>query len=80
MTMAGPIPAPNPTSLVHLSIKPWGQIAVDGQSQGISPPLTSLSLPPGQHLILITHENSSPVYVPVTVPEGKDIVVSYQFE
>jgi len=77
---AGPIPAPNPTSLVHLSIKPWGQIAVDGQSQGISPPLTSLSLPPGQHLILITHGDYSPVYVPVTVLEGKDLVVSYQFE
>jgi len=77
---ADPMTVPNPPSLVHLSIKPWGQVAVDGQSEGVSPPMTSLSLPPGQHVIFITYGDSFPVYVPVTVPEGEDIVVAYQFE
>jgi hypothetical protein len=79
-TTAGYPPAPNPTSLVHLSIKPWGQIAVDGRPQGVSPPMTSLSLAPGQHLLFITHGGSPSVYMPITVPEGKDIEVAYQFE
>ena len=77
---ADPVSTLSPTSLVHLSIKPWGRITVDGQSEGVSPPVTSLSLPPGQHVIVITHEDSPPVYMPITVREGKDIVVSYQFE
>ena len=77
---AGSAPASAPTSLVRLSIKPWGYVVVDGQLEGASPPIKSLALSPGHHTMVITHEDSPPVYIPITVREGKDIVVSYQFE
>ena len=78
-----PQPAPissNKTSIAHLFIKPWGEVTVDGQSAGVSPPLNSLSLTPGQHVILITNGDYPPIYMPVNISEGKDTVLSYEFE
>ena len=71
---------PNKTSLVRLSIQPWGQLIVDGQVQGISPPLTHLSLTPGNHTIVITHGNFPPATIRVAVPEKGEIVVFHRFE
>jgi serine/threonine protein kinase len=72
--------ASSKTSAVHLSIKPWGKVSVDGQSAGISPPLINLPLTPGQHVISITNGDYPEVFFPVVIHEGKDIVVSYQFD
>jgi serine/threonine protein kinase len=68
------------TSFVRLSIEPWGQVAVDGQLKGVSPPLIRLPLTPGQHVITITNGKFPVATVPVTVPEQGEAVVSYQFE
>jgi hypothetical protein len=38
---------------VSLAIAPWGEVYVDGQMKGVSPPLKSLSLAPGKHKIEI---------------------------
>lgn len=38
---------------VLLLIAPWGEVYVDGQKRGISPPLKSLSLAPGIHTVEI---------------------------
>lgn len=39
--------------VVSLAIAPWGEVYVDGQMKGVSPPLKSLSLAPGKHKIEI---------------------------
>jgi serine/threonine-protein kinase len=54
-------------------------VVVDGQPQGISPPLTRLSLAPGNHVIVVTNGNSPPATIRVSVPEKGDIVVSHRF-
>jgi serine/threonine protein kinase len=41
------------TGKVRLSIKPWGEVLVDGKLRGVSPPLKELSLAEGRHRIRI---------------------------
>jgi hypothetical protein len=64
---------------VRLSIRPWGQVSIDGQVKGISPPLTHLLLTPGAHALVIKNENFPPVSQTITVPEKGEIVVSHKF-
>ena len=42
---------------VSLSIKPWGNVSVDGVDKGVSPPLKRLSLTPGKHAIRVNNPN-----------------------
>ena len=74
-----PSAAPSKMPVVYLSIKPWGQVLVNGQSQGISPPLTHLSLTPGKHVVVIKNGNFPPATIKVTVPEQGDIVIFHRF-
>jgi len=41
------------TGKVRLSIKPWGEVLVDGKARGVSPPLKELSIAEGRHRIQI---------------------------
>ena len=41
------------TRKVRLSIKPWGEVLVDGKARGVSPPLKELSIAEGRHRIQI---------------------------
>ena len=45
-------PAPK-IGKVRFSVKPWGEVIVDGKSRGVSPPLKELSIPEGRHRIQI---------------------------
>lgn len=70
---------PAQTSVVRLSIRPWGQVSVDGQPKGISPPLNRLSLTPGVHQITITNGSLPPVSRTVTIPGNGEVVISHRF-
>jgi serine/threonine protein kinase len=76
---ATPSDSPSKAPSVRLFIKPWGQVTVDGQSQGVSPPLTHLTLTPGEHVVSITNGNFPPATIRITVPEKGEIVVSHRF-
>jgi len=53
-----PAPAPEPVAppangSLAIAVSPWGEVLVDGSSRGISPPLSTLTLPAGRHTIEI---------------------------
>ncbi|MDR1967508.1 MAG: protein kinase [Burkholderiaceae bacterium] len=75
-----PASAPDALLAVRFSIRPWGRVSVDGQPKGISPPLTHLQLPPGNHIVVITNGNNPPVTKQIVVTGKDDIVVSHRFE
>lgn len=52
-----PDPVVKPTGVVTFTIKPWGNVVVDGAAKGVSPPLKKLVLPAGKHQIKITNPN-----------------------
>lgn len=66
-------------SQVSLSIKPWGEVYVDGKMSGVSPPLTRLKVSPGLHVIEIRN-STFPVYrQSINVRAGELASVSHKF-
>jgi class 3 adenylate cyclase len=64
---------------VLLLIAPWGEVYVDGQKRGISPPLKSLSLTPGMHTVEIRN-SSLPVHrEKIDVKPGTQIRITHTF-
>jgi serine/threonine protein kinase len=64
---------------VALTIKPWGNVFVDSEPKGVSPPLKKLSLPEGQHRIKVVNPNFPEYVVTVTVSAKKPVAVSHDF-
>jgi eukaryotic-like serine/threonine-protein kinase len=67
------------TGLVQLAISPWGQVEVDGQPAGITPPLTRLTLGEGTHTVTVRNEDFPPHTVTVQVQADKPVVVRHRF-
>ena len=64
---------------VLLSISPWGQVEVNGQNAGTTPPLSRLSLPAGRHTITVRNEDL-PIYTTtVLVQADKTVLVRHRF-
>lgn len=64
---------------ISLLIVPWGEVWVDGQKRGVSPPLKSLSLAPGMHTVEIRN-SQFPVHVEkIDVKPGAQIKIRHTF-
>jgi class 3 adenylate cyclase len=64
---------------VLLLIAPWGEVYVDGQKRGISPPLKSLTLALGMHTVEIRN-SSLPVHrETIDVKPGAQIKIKHTF-
>jgi eukaryotic-like serine/threonine-protein kinase len=67
------------TGSVQLAISPWGQVEVNGQAAGTTPPLTRLTLKEGTHSITVRNEDFPPHTVTVQVQADKPVVVRHRF-
>jgi hypothetical protein len=72
-----------PGGAVSFSIRPWGEIVIDGKATGVSPPLTRVDLPAGRHHIEVRHANA-PVWqtdidLPVNGATGP-VTIDHSFE
>jgi len=72
-------PAATVTGSVQLAISPWGQVEVNGQPAGTTPPLTRLTLSEGTHSITVRNEDFPPHTVAVQVEADKPVVVRHRF-
>lgn len=64
---------------LKLAIQPWGEIYVDGGKRGVSPPLKSLSLPPGKHRIEVRNGQFAPHKETIEVKSDRETTVKYVF-
>jgi serine/threonine protein kinase len=71
-------PAVAKTGSVSIAVSPWGEVFVDGQSKGVAPPLSKLSLPVGKHKIEIKNGDDS-YAVNIDVNTEKDVKVGHRF-
>jgi serine/threonine protein kinase len=71
--------AAKPIGSVALMIKPWGNVFVDGEPKGVSPPLKKLSLPEGRHYVRVVNPNFPEYVVNVSVSANKPAVVNRDF-
>jgi hypothetical protein len=64
---------------VELAITPWGEVRVDGEVKGRSPPLKHLEVNPGRHTIEVRHAQHAPITVQVEVSPGEEVTVRHAF-
>jgi serine/threonine protein kinase len=78
--VAGTSAATTTTGAVAFSIRPWGDIMVNGESKGPSPPLKRITLPEGKYRIEINNPGFQTYSTDVQVAPNKSITVSHQFK
>ena len=79
---AAPAPAPPPVpkeGTLTLAIAPWGEVVVDGQPRGVSPPLKQLVLKPGTYKVEVRNGNAQPYVAEVTVKPGQASPLRHKF-
>ncbi|RQS36218.1 serine/threonine protein kinase [Burkholderia sp. Bp8992] len=74
-------PKTQETVQVRFSVRPWGDIYVNGARRGASPPLRSVSLTPGVYVIEIRNGALPPLHRTVAIDFGsKPVNIDYAFE
>jgi len=71
--------APVATGVVRLVITPWGEVFEGKRSLGVTPPMTQLTLPEGQHTLTIRNGDAPAWRKTVTVKAGKAVRVEHHF-
>jgi len=62
-----------------LAIAPWGEVVVNGEVRGVSPPLTELHLPPGRHTVEVRNADFPPLKTSIEVEAGKTRMLQHRF-
>jgi len=78
LTEAEPV-STNTPAIVSFAIAPWGEIYVDGQKRGVSPPLQELELSPGQYKIEVRNTTFPAHVQTIEVEAGGRIKIKHQF-
>ncbi len=66
-------------AIVSFAIAPWGEIYVDGEKRGVSPPLRELELSPGQYKIEVRNTTFPALVRTIEVEAGGQIKIRHQF-
>jgi hypothetical protein len=67
------------TAVVSLAIAPWGEVYVDGEKQGVSPPLHELRISAGAHTIEVRNTTFPSHVETVRAKAGARIKIKYKF-
>jgi eukaryotic-like serine/threonine-protein kinase len=67
------------SGVVQIAVAPWGQVEVNGKAAGVTPPLTSLTLPVGTHQIVIRNADFPPHTATVVVDAQRGAIVKHRF-
>ncbi len=70
---------PAAPATVSLGIAPWGEVYVDGNKKGVSPPLNSLQVAPGKHQIEIRNTTFPPYKQTVDLKPGEQLKIKHKF-
>jgi serine/threonine-protein kinase len=76
---ASSVTAPTQATL-GFAVLPWGEIFIDGKSQGASPPLREIRTPPGKHQIEIRNADFPPYRQTVEMEAGSNKTIRHKFK
>jgi eukaryotic-like serine/threonine-protein kinase len=65
---------------LRIFASPWAEVEVNGKSLGVSPPLTSLRLPAGEHTVVLRNSGFAPKRIRIKVPADGVARVQHRFE
>jgi PEGA domain len=72
------VPVEKP-AVAKLSIKPWGEVYVNGESRGVSPPLKALTLKPGDYNIEIRNGDYPARNLTIKLKSGEVFKLNHTF-
>jgi hypothetical protein len=64
---------------IMLDVRPWGDVFVDGEPKGRTPPLVRVSVPPGLHVIEVRNGRFKPVRMEMHVQPGEELQLKHVF-
>jgi len=64
---------------IALAITPWGEVRVDGEAKGRSPPLKRVEVSPGKHTIELRHPQNAPLTLELELSPGEELTVRHAF-
>jgi hypothetical protein len=67
------------TGVLQLAVSPWGEVEVNGNSAGTTPPLARLTLPVGTHTVVIRNDDFPAYRTTVTVASDRAATVRHRF-
>jgi hypothetical protein len=73
------IEAARKPAVISLAIKPSGEVYVDGDLKGISPPLNRMWIAPGTHTIEVRNGRFRPVRMEVQLKPGEEMELKHVF-
>ena len=73
-------PAVAETATLVIAAAPWGEVFIDGESRGTTPPLSTISVSPGKHRIEIRNGNLPSHTVELNVAAGDTRRIKHKFE
>ncbi len=71
--------APAATGALQLAVSPWGQVEVDGNPVGTTPPMNRLVLPEGTHTITIRNSDFPPFTTTVKITADQPTSLKHRF-
>jgi serine/threonine-protein kinase len=74
------VAAPREVATLQLAVSPWGEIFIDGEPRGTSPPLASIQVAPGTYRVEVRNSNLAPYRVDVSVASGDTRRIKHRFE
>jgi serine/threonine protein kinase len=66
-------------AVAKLSIKPWGEVYVNGENKGVSPPLKALTLKPGEYKIEIRNGDYPARNLTIKLKSGEVFKLNHAF-
>jgi hypothetical protein len=73
---AAPVPR---TATLRLAVAPWAEVWVDGVRRGVTPPMTTLTLAPGERIVELRNPASEPVRRRIEAKAGQAVDLSHRF-
>ncbi|SDT88527.1 serine/threonine protein kinase [Halopseudomonas salegens] len=73
-------PAAMQFGFADLRVSPWAEVWVNGEMQGIAPPLNELRLPEGEHIIEFRNQNAPVARQTVTISSARRAVLVQTFD
>lgn len=70
----------NRPAIIQFEITPWGDIVMDGETKGRSPPLKRLEASPGRHTIEVHNDPYPPLRLEVNLRPAQEMSVTHSFQ
>jgi hypothetical protein len=71
---------PPNTARLTLAVSPWGSVYIDGKFHGATPPVTTLDLSPGRHLVEVRNSSQATYLTYATIRAGEVRSIRHEFE